>query len=110
MVAGVTTTPYNISKLSEAASLSEVAGYGNDITSGLLFGGILITIFFILLLSFSRKHEALDSLMAASFITWNLSLLLLWGEVINSYLMITFLTMTVLLAFWKFYTRRSSIF
>lgn len=83
---------YNLSMLSNSGSFFDIIYFLNYASDNLLGNGISMVIFIILLLIFSisRGGDFIRSLMTASFISFMLSLFLVYSGIASDMLMYTY--------------------
>jgi len=94
----------NITDLTNITGLYDMASYVNTQSSGLLFGMLLPVIQVILLLSL--RHQGIArALTASSFACLALSFLFIGLGLVHFTLIIAYVIMTLLGAFWLWYER-----
>ena len=86
---------YNISGLTGALNIGEVALFANTASNGILFGFFFIGIFFIMMFSF-KGFEFGKSILTASFICFLLSAIAVYGGFLNIIFPLAFLIMMAL--------------
>lgn len=96
---------YNLTSLQQAADVSDIFIYANTNTGGLLIGLGMLSIFFIMLLVL-KKWEFTDALLVSSFISFILSSILSYGQMLNFMFPLTFLLIAAFTAFFVYTAKR----
>lgn len=91
---------YNLTQMQGDVNLYNLIVYGNDASQGMLVGGLMIAIFFIILFRLVTNNEFSKALLATSFISFILSGILALGELVGMIFPLFFLA---LLAFTGLY-------
>ena len=84
---------YNLTQLQDAEKVSQLFLFANSTTGGVLASGLMIAIFFVLLIVMKR-YEFTHSFVTASFICFILSSLAAYAGWSNLYVVLAFLTLT----------------
>jgi asparagine N-glycosylation enzyme membrane subunit Stt3 len=77
-------TNYNLTNLSTVNGLGDIIVQANYFTDGHFVGLMLIALFVIIFMAL-KKDEMLNALIASSWVTFILSLLLTFGNLLNPY-------------------------
>jgi hypothetical protein len=86
---------YNLSAMADVNSIAGIASYANSNTEGVLIGGIMIIIFFIIVLMGSAKTSIIRSIAISGFICFGLSLFLRSVGLISMLVVIIFLMLGI---------------
>jgi len=86
---------YNLTTLQNATYVIDIMHYANDITGGVLGTLFLVSIFFILFFTFKLRYDFDDTLTSAAFLTSVISLFLYLAGLINIWIMIVFVVITL---------------
>ena len=97
---------YNLSKIQEALTVSDVATAANEYSQGVLYGFFMIGIFIVFLMAFKFRNDFDESLLVSSFICFVISGIATYGGFLNIIFPLTFLILTVMTGFWVWVTRR----
>lgn len=73
---------YNLTNLTSATNIGQVAVYANNASDGVLFGFLSIAMFIIMLLALKR-YEFDDSLLTASFLSFLLAGIAAYAGLLN---------------------------
>lgn len=90
---------YNITRLVNAESVSDIVIFANESTGDLLFGLFILALFFIMMMVM-RKYEFTNTLLVSSFSCFVLSAILSYGGLLNILFPIGFITIMALTAFY----------
>jgi len=96
---------YNITALQEADTVFGLLEYANNSTEGMLMGGFMLAIFFVMLMVL-KKWDFIDSLAASGFVCFILSSILVYGKLLNMVFPIMFLGITAFTALYMYTLRR----
>jgi len=101
-------TLINLSGLQNATTVVDVVNYANSVTSNLVGGFFILSIFFIILVNLLRKGEDFaDSMAVASFVGFIISAIARYLGFVSLYMVVAFLTLLAIsLLFIK--TRREA--
>lgn len=91
---------YNMTQLQMADTFYGIAKYANDSTNGVLFGLMIIAIFFVLIMLLKR-YDFDDAFLVSSFISFILSIFLVYAKLLNFMVPLVFLILTAGLILWK---------
>jgi len=91
-------TMYNLTNLTNAQYVSDVALFSNQVTGGLLFSLGILSLFFIMLYSF-RNLTFEKNLMISSFLCFILSVFLTMAHLLSFFWAMLFLVLLGLAAF-----------
>lgn len=94
---------YNMSQIGSAETVSDIVKYANDSTGSLL-GSLFVILVFMVCLMVMKKESFLDAFMASSFLSFILSLIMTYGNMVSFIMPIIFGT---LFAFSVLYTSLS---
>ena len=94
-------TPYNLTALTDATTVSSMAVVANNIVDQILFGIFMLAIFFVMLMALKR-YDFDNALLSSSFVCFILSMLLLFGGLINFMFPLLFLTISAFTAFYMY--------
>ena len=86
---------YNITALQNASTIYDIFSFANSATNGLLFGGLLIATFFILLMMLKR-WDFDKALLVDGFACFILSLMMANAHLISFLFVIAFASVTAL--------------
>ena len=103
---GNITGNYNLSQLQDVSSLGSAASWANTVTNDVFWGGIIIALFFIILILSYRKVTADDAVGVSSIICFVLSLLLTYAELVTFMLTLFFGVLGAIIIAVKVYTKR----
>lgn len=95
-------TNYNLINLTSSTNLGEVAIFANNVSQGVLFGFGMIALFFIMLLAIKKNADFDESLLASSFLSFILSIILAYGGMLNIKFPIGFLFISCLTALFLY--------
>lgn len=99
---------YNLTKIKgEDVNLYELILFGNEASDGMLVGGLIIAIFFIILFRLIRTTEFSSGMLVSSFIGFILSSLLALAELLGIIFPLTFLAMLAFAGLYIFTARGS---
>jgi len=91
--------PYNLTKVTDVVDVSTFLSFANNLTSG-YFGWLTIVAVFIITFIFSNKYGTGDAFIAASFISFVISIFLnLFGAVDGTAVLMTLLCLGIGVAF-----------
>ena len=90
---------YNLTALENSQNLYDVVKFANDSTGGTLVLGMMLATFFVLLMVL-KKWEFEDALLSSSFVSFILSSLLVYAELLNPMWAFGFLAITAITAFY----------
>jgi hypothetical protein len=98
---------YNLSGLQNATDWGDIALAANNATSGMLFGGLSIALFFIMLISLKRGGGwGIDeSLLASSFSCFILTATLSFGGYLTVYIPLVYLAILAFTGLYVWTTR-----
>jgi len=97
--------PANMSELAGIETLSGLVIFANTAAEGVLFGGLMIAIFFVMLMIL-KKWEIEKALLASSFSCFILSMFLTYAKVLNLVFPLVFLIVMAFTLFYLFVTKR----
>lgn len=83
----------NLTDFQNSTGLAHVGTMANNVTNGLFWGVLLISIFVIMLFKIMPKMETASAFAVASFICFSLSLFLVYLQWVSIFYAITFLLM-----------------
>ena len=83
-------TNYNLTNLTNAQNIGDVVAYANQSTHGFFIGLVMVAVFFIILMAL-KKWEFVNSLLAASWVSFLLAAILAYGGYVNVLLPLGFL-------------------
>lgn len=92
---------YNLTQLQASEKVSELFIYANDSTGGVLMTGLMIAIFFVLLMVLKR-YEFTHAVVTASFLCFILSSLAAYTGFMSLYAVLLFLTLTAFSLFYMY--------
>lgn len=92
---------YNLTNLTNTENISGIILYANNSTSGVLFGGLMIAIFFIMLFGLKR-WDFTDTILVSSFSCLLLSLILVSINLLSIYYSMVFLVILSFSGFWAY--------
>jgi|26BtaG_2_1085354.scaffolds.fasta_scaffold01132_3 membrane-associated HD superfamily phosphohydrolase len=102
---------YNITTLQNANTVSDIFIFANSVSAGqagdggILFGLIIIAIYFILIMRL-KKYDFDEAILAVSFACFVLSIFLVQAKLLNFIFILIFLTVTAGFAFYMYVVRR----
>jgi hypothetical protein len=98
---------YNLTRIQgENVNLYELVLFGNEASQGMLVGGMMIAIFFIILFRLIRNAEFSSALLVSSFVCFFLSSLLSLAELVGIIFPLTFLAMLAFTGLYMFAARK----
>ena len=80
--------------------------FGNNATEGLLVGGLMIAIFFVMLLRLNGRNEFIHTLMASSFVCFLLSGILAYIGLLGVVFPLLFLAILAFSALFAYSTKK----
>lgn len=89
---------YNMTQLQNADTFFGIVQYANASTNGVLMGLMMVAVFFVLLMLMKRYDFEVD-LLVSSFISFILSLILVYAKLLNFMFPLTFLIIAALTFF-----------
>lgn len=92
---------YNLTVLQGEIGVSGLMQFTNSVTSDLFSSIMVVSLFFILLLSL-KKYDFIQAFMASSFVMFLLSLFLVSANLLNFMFPLAFLTFTALAAIYTY--------
>jgi len=90
---------YQLSDLKNVSNAGELFQYSNTAVDGALGGMFLIAIFFIALITLSKKHHIVDSAAISSYGAFIISGILFYGGLLNFQYPLAFLTIASISTF-----------
>lgn len=96
---------YNLTNLTSATQVSDVALFANSASNGILFGFGLIGVYIILLIALMR-FDFDSNLLASSFVMFVLSSVLAFGEFVSMMFPLGFLLILALTGLFVYMTRQ----
>jgi len=96
---------YNTTMLAEANDFHGISSFANDATGGLLWGGFLLSFFFIMMLSL-RRYDFEDNLLVSSWTCFIIGAFLSYAGLVNTIFTVAFLTIAAGTAMFKVVFRR----
>ena len=97
---------YNLTNLTNAVDMGDLASYSNTASEGILFGLGTIIIFFLMLLSLKVNNDFDDALIVSSFICFVLASILTFGKYIHIIFPLGFLILSALTGLLMWATKR----
>lgn len=97
-------TLYNLTNLTNADNLGDVMLFSNEVTGGVLIGLLLVAIFFIMLMALKRWEFA-NALLASSWVSFLLGIVLSYGGFVNILLPLGFLAVAAFTALYIYTTQ-----
>lgn len=98
---------YNLTPIQgSGVNVYELLLFGNNATEGLLLGGFMLAIFFVMLFRLNTKNEFSASLLASSFVCFILSAILAYGKLLGLIYPLGFLAMLAFDALYMYASRR----
>jgi len=82
---------YNLSMLNESDTVVGLVDYANVQTGNFLAYALIISVFFILLMSMMRRHEFIEALVTSCFVCFVLSALLSYAHFVPFLFVILFM-------------------
>ena len=86
---------YNMTQLASSDTIFKLVGYANDSTTGMVVIVLMLSVFFIMLMSMKR-YDFPKAIMASSAISFVISLLLVYAELLNPLWALGFLILTAI--------------
>ena len=91
----------NLTNLTNVQNFFDLVEYTIEVTGGFMGMGFMITLFIILIMSFMRFYDGIDqSILAASFLCFGVSIILTSIGLLNFYFIIAFGGMMAIDGFW----------
>ena len=95
----------NLTILQEADTMGKIAIYANNASNGILMGGFMIAIFFVMMFVLKR-WDFDDALLSSSFVCFILSSILAYSKLLNIIFPLGFLAITAFTALYVFVAKR----
>ena len=102
---GLNNTPYDLINLSKSETVLDIVKYSNTSSNGVLAGGLLVALFFIILTRLGVKDGYSNGLLVSSWICFIVSLFLKYAGLINDLFVLGFLIMTGPVSFFKVFLK-----
>jgi hypothetical protein len=96
---------YNTTNLTSADTIYDIFLYANTTSSNTLIGGLMIAIFFIMLMMMKR-WDFDEALLSSGFVCFVLSMLLSYAKLVNIIFPLLFLAITAFTGFYVFVVKK----
>ena len=90
---------FNLTNLTNANSPGDIIVFANNNTSGMLIGGMVISLWFVFFIVM-KKYSFERAFVTSSFLCFIISIFFVYGGFISFYFLIVFATLTLFGGFW----------
>lgn len=98
---------YNLTQIQGAdVNFYKILLFGNTATEGLLIGGLMLAVFFVMLFRLASKNEFAISLLASGFVCFILSAILVYIELLGMIFPLSFLAIMAFSGLYVYTARR----
>ena len=92
---------YNLTNLSTAQTPMDIISFANDNTQGMLFGGFLISLWFVMFIVL-KKYSFERAFVTSSFLCFIISIFFVSAQLVTFHYSIVFGVMTLFGGFWMY--------